>query len=136
MANITFWGVIASPFQLKMQSLADYAGLQWQRWPDQAGTYEAIVAAIRLATARRRQTIDRLPRRIPGLDEYPATPYYSLDGRQFFYDSSGLAHHLDQLVADSQSLLPEQPKLRFICQLIDEAYDEFGLYPAVAENLD
>jgi glutathione S-transferase len=128
MPNITFWGVIASPFQLKMQSLADYADYRWQRRPDQASLFEAIDTLLRLTWARRTQTIERLPARISELDEYPAVPYYSLDGRQFFYDSSGLAHHLDQLSSATPALLPEEPQLRFICQLIDEAYDEFGLY--------
>jgi glutathione S-transferase len=128
MDTITFWGVIASPFQLKMQALADYASLQWQRWPDEATTVEAIGASLRLSIARRKQTIERVPRRISGLDEYPAVPYYSFDKRQFYYDSTGLAHHLGKRDGGKLPLLPEQPQTRFICQLIDEAFDEFGLY--------
>ena len=128
MTDITFWGAIASPFQLKMQSLADYAGCQWQRWPDQANSVQAIGTALRLTRARRSQSIERYPGRDAQLDEYPTVPYYTLDGRSFFYDSTGLALHLDQLDAGPQPLLPKDPALRFICQLIDEAYDEFGLY--------
>lgn len=128
MDTITFWGLIASPYQLKMQALAHYAGLQWQRWPDQATTAEAIGASLRLFIARRKQTIERVPHRISGLDEYPAVPYYSFDKRQFFYDSTGLALHLDQQGDGTQPLLPQQAQLRFICRLIDEAFDEFGLY--------
>jgi hypothetical protein len=33
MAQINFWGVTASPYQLKMQALADAAGITWQRAP-------------------------------------------------------------------------------------------------------
>jgi glutathione S-transferase len=128
MTRLTLWGVIASPFLLKMQALADYADLQWQRWPDQAGLFDTIKTALRLNRTRRARTIDRLPRRIPGLDEYPSVPFYSLDGRNFYYDSSGLALHLDQQALTPLPLLPEQASLRFICQLIDEAFDEFGLY--------
>lgn len=128
MTEITFWGVIASPFQLKMQALADYAGLSWQRWPDQAGLLDAVTMAVRLQRAKRGQRIDRFGGREAGMDEYPAVPYYSLDGRQFYYDSSGLAYHLDQLSATPTPLVPEAPALRFICQLVDEAFDEFGLY--------
>jgi len=128
MTDITFWGAIASPFQLKMQSLADYAACQWQRWPDQANSVQAIGTALRLATARRRQSIERYPGRDAQLDEYPTVPYYTLDRRSFFYDSTGLALHLDQLGTGPLPLLPKDPALRFICQLIDEAYDEFGLY--------
>ena len=128
MTDIIFWGVIASPFQLKMQALADYAGLSWQRWPDQAGLLEAVKMAVRLQRAKRGQQIDRFGGREAGMDEYPAVPYYSLDGRRFYYDSSGLAYHLDQLGSGSQALVPEAPALRFLCRLIDEAFDEFGLY--------
>ena len=128
MNAITFWGFIASPFQLKMQALADYAGLSWRRLPDQAGLLEAASTTVRLLRAKRAQRIDRFGGRDPEKDEYPAVPYYSLDGRQFYYDSTGLACHLDHLGAGSPPLVPDAPALRFICQLIDEAFDEFGLY--------
>ncbi|PLW82363.1 hypothetical protein CWI75_11415 [Kineobactrum sediminis] len=126
--GLVFWGVVASPYQLKMQALADSGGVPWQRWPDQAGFLNALKTPVRLARSRRTQTIGRFPQRIPGLDEYPAVPYYSLDGETFHYDSTGLALHLDHLKACPQPLLPEHPALRFVCRLIDEAYDEFGLY--------
>jgi glutathione S-transferase len=61
------------------------------------------------------------------MDEYPAVPYYTLDGRQWYYDSTGLARHLDAL-GITPGLFPEEAALRFVCQLIDEAFDEFGLY--------
>jgi len=130
MANITFWGLIASPFQLKMQALADYAGLTWERWPDQAGRLDAIGALLRLRSARQRKAIARYPQRDPGLDEYPEVPFYTLDRRRFYYDSTGLALHLDAVSDAPPKLLPEHPSLRFVCRLIDEAFDEFGLYLA------
>jgi glutathione S-transferase len=128
MTRLKLWGLIASPFQLKMQSLADQAGVHWERWPDQAGLFDAISTAARINRGRHNQSIDRIPQRIPDLDEYPAVPYYSFDGRNFFYDSTGLALHLDKLKASPSPLIPEQAELHFICQLIDEAFDEFGLY--------
>jgi glutathione S-transferase len=128
LSGIVFWGVIASPFQLKMQALADFAGRRWQRWPDQANRLDAVMTALRLRRAKRARRIERFGGRDADLDEYPAVPFYSLDGRHFFYDSSGLAYHLDQLATGSPPLAPEEPDMRFICQLIDEAFDEFGLY--------
>lgn len=128
MTHITFWGVIASPFQLKMQALADYADFKWVRWPDQAGFLEAVKTSTRLRAAQRAQTIDRFSGRQAKLDEYPAVPYYSFDGKQFYYDSSGFAYHLDHLNTGSPLLTPEQSAQQFICQFIDEAFDEFGLY--------
>jgi glutathione S-transferase len=111
-----------------MQALADFAEVTWQRLPEQTGTLNALRIYWRLSRARKAQAIERFPARVTGLDEYPTVPYYSLDGRQFFYDSTGLALHLDQLLPHSQPLVPPEPALRFACQLIDEAFDEFGLY--------
>jgi len=51
MNNISFWGLTASPYQLKMQSLADYAQVPWQRFPGQARAPQAIAMLKRLRLA-------------------------------------------------------------------------------------
>jgi glutathione S-transferase len=127
-AQLIFWGLVASPYQLKMQALADYCGLDWRRWPDQASLRQALASALKLARGRRRQSIERYPQRVAGMDEYPAVPYYSLDGKRFYYDSTGLARHLDDTGAAPSPLIPTEPTLGFACRLVDEAFDEFGLY--------
>ena len=127
-APIILWGVEASPYQLKMQALLDGAGLAWQRWPDQGTPWAARRMAWRVRRARGRRTIDRFPGMDWNLDEYPAVPYYSFDGRTFRYDSSSLALELDQRNLGKQPLLPIDPAQQFLCLLIDEAFDEFGLY--------
>jgi glutathione S-transferase len=127
-AQLTFWGVTASPYQLKMQALADQAEVGWQRWPEQTGRFNAVKTAVQLSSARRSQVIERYPQHVPDMDEYPAVPYYRLDSGAFYYDSSGLALHLDALKLSKQPLFPQEQPLGFICQLIDEAFDEFGLY--------
>ncbi len=128
MTAITFWGATASPFQLKMQALADAAGIKWQRAPEQLSTPLAMGMLWRLRRAQRAESIERLPRREAGLDEYPTVPFYTLDGKTFYYDSTGLAWHLGQLTPRGKALFPEDTTTRFACQLIDEAFDEFGLY--------
>lgn len=129
MRDVILWGFTASPYQLKMQSLLDYAGLSWVRWPEQAGRLEALGFALRLARAKRRGTVRRYPAMAKGMDEYPAVPFYSLDGREIFYDSTALACHLDSDPAcDHPPLVPREPHLAFLCRLLDEAFDEFGLY--------
>jgi glutathione S-transferase len=128
MTAITFWGATASPFQLKMQALADVVGVPWQRAPEQLSTTRALGMLWRLRRAQRAEKIERLPRREAGLDEYPAVPFYTFDNKTFYYDSTGLAYHLEKLVPDAKGLLPSNPVERFACQLIDEAFDEFGLY--------
>ena len=130
MTNLTFWGLIASPYQLKMQALADYTEMPWQRFPDQARAPQAIALYMRLSLARTRRTVKRFPQHIRGMDEYPEVPYYSLDGNEFYYDSSGLALHLDSLRLSPRPLLPEEAATKFLCRLIDDAFDEFGLYMA------
>ncbi|MEZ5571835.1 MAG: glutathione S-transferase C-terminal domain-containing protein [Halioglobus sp.] len=129
MTKFILWGLTASPYQLKMQSLLDFAGHSWERWPQQAGRMAALSMALRLDTAKRRGRVRRFPALTPGLDEYPAVPFYTQDGREFYYDSTSLAQQLDQqMPRQSPPLIPADPKLAFVCQLIDEAFDEFGLY--------
>lgn len=129
MARFVLWGLTASPYQLKMQSLLDFAGHTWERWPEQAGRISALSTAVRLDRAKRRRAVRRFPAMSRELDEYPAVPFYTEDGRVFYYDSSALAHHLDQHPQrHDASLVPQDSALAFVCQLIDEAFDEFGLY--------
>jgi hypothetical protein len=128
-ADFTFWGFIASPYQLKMQSLVDFAECTWERWPDQGPRLAVAAMFLRLKKARKRESIRRYPAFTHGMDEYPTVPFYTRDRRHFFYDSTSLARDLDQhQYRHEVPLLPEQPGLAFICQLIDEAFDEFGLY--------
>jgi glutathione S-transferase len=129
MTKFILWGLTASPYQLKMQSLLDFAGHTWERWPQQAGRLAAVGMAVRLERAKRQRAIMRFPALSPELDEYPAVPFYTQDGRSFYYDSSSLARHLDQHPQRHPlALIPQDAQLAFICQLLDEAFDEFGLY--------
>ena len=96
MKKVILWGLTASPYQLKMQSLLDFAGHDWVRWPEQAGRLSALSMAVRLETAKRRRTVLRYPTMSSQFDEYPAVPFYSRDGKRIYYDSSSLARHLDQ----------------------------------------
>ncbi|MFK8047784.1 MAG: glutathione S-transferase C-terminal domain-containing protein [Halioglobus sp.] len=129
MADFMLWGVVASPYLLKMQSILDYAEHKWQRWPDQSTWPSGLKMMRNLNKARKLGLVERFPERVAGMDEYPAVPFYTEDGAQFFYDSSGLALHLDQHADRHESpLVPADPALAFVCRLIDEAFDEFGLY--------
>lgn len=128
MTNLYFWGLTASPYQLKMQALADYAQVPWQRFPEQARAPQAVAMYSRLRLAKTRRRVKRYPQYIPGMDEYPEVPYYSLDGKQFYYDSTGLALHLDSMRRPPHPLVPQDGAARFLCHLIDDAFDEFGLY--------
>lgn len=129
MATFILWGLTASPYQLKMQSLLDFAGHSWERWPAQSRRGAALSMAVRLDIAKRRGKVRRFPAMAPLLDEYPAVPFYTEDGRNFYYDSSALAYHLDEHPQrHAMPLVPPCSQLAFVCQLVDEAFDEFGLY--------
>ena len=129
MTKFILWGLTASPYQLKMQALLDFSGHAWERWPEQGGRLSSLRMLMRLGRAKRRGTVGRYPSMSAELDEYPAVPFYTEDGRRFYYDSSSLAGYLDQHPdRRAEALQPADPQLAFICQLIDEAFDEFGLY--------
>jgi glutathione S-transferase len=127
--DVCFNGLTASPFQLKMQALADYSDCSWQRWPDQApsrGSARRQHAGLLWAKARGK--VQRFPV-LNALDEYPSVPFYRIDDGPWYYDSTGFALHLDALgLSASRPLAPGDPALAFVTRLIDEAFDEFGLY--------
>ncbi|MFT7372045.1 MAG: glutathione S-transferase [Oleiphilaceae bacterium] len=129
MADDIIWGVELSCFTLKLQACLHHAGRPYRRLPDQGGYFENTRTLLSLACAKYRKQVTRYPSLNMNLDEYPAVPFLSHDGKHFQYDSSAIAQWLDtRKSADHSALYPEKPALRFIAQLIDEAFDEFGLY--------
>jgi glutathione S-transferase len=70
--------------------------------------------------------------RYPGLDvldEYPLVPFLLEDDRRVHYDSSALARWIDaRHPGPDGRLVPADPALAFAVQLIDETFDEIGLY--------
>jgi glutathione S-transferase len=126
--KLDVWGAEASPYLLKVEALLNYRGDPFRRLPRDGGRLENIAAAVRLGRARRRRAVLRYPALDP-LDEYPSVPYLIVDGRRFLYDSSAIALWLDdQLPSAAPPFYPEDRVLRFVASLIDEAFDEYGLY--------
>ena len=129
MADDIIWGVELSCFTLKLQACLQHAGRTYRRLPDQGGYIENTRTLLSLELAKRRKQVSRFPSLDQNLDEYPAVPFLSHDGKHFQYDSSAIAQWLDTRKGNTYSALyPENPALRFIAQLIAEAFDEFGLY--------
>jgi glutathione S-transferase len=129
MADDIIWGVELSCFTLKLQACLEYAGRPYRRLPEQGGYIENTRTLLSLELAKRRKQVSRYPSLNEQLDEYPTVPFLSHDGKHFQYDSSAIAQWLDtRKNHDQGNLYPEKPALRFIAQLIDEAFDEFGLY--------
>ena len=60
---------------------------------------------------------------------YPLVPFLLPARGGVLYDSSALARWLDDVhPAPGGPLVPYDPTLRFVASLIDEAFDEVGLY--------
>jgi glutathione S-transferase len=123
------WGVEASPFLLKLEAMLRFHQQPFRRLPEEGGLLENQRTFVRLERAKRGRRVLRFPQIDRSLDEYPSMPFFSEDGEGFHYDSSALGHWLDdRSAADQLPLFPAEPPLRFIAQLIDEAFDEYGLY--------
>jgi len=121
------WGSELSPFTLKLRALLAYAAVPSRMLPDEGTRLENCRAAVRIELAKRRRTAVRYPA-LSALDEYPLVPFLLARGR-VLYDSSALAHWLDDHHPPAPGpLVPGDPALAFAAQLIDEAFDEFGLY--------
>jgi glutathione S-transferase len=122
------WGSELSPFSLKLRALFDFAELSYAWLPANGGRLQNYRVLWRINRATRQHTALRYPQ-LTELDEYPLVPFLVDDQQQVFYDSSALAHWIDDHYrARRGALFPSDPGLCFVAQLIDEAFDEFGLY--------
>ncbi len=129
MSKFVLWGLTASPYCLKMISLLNYHNASRRQMPDSFSLLKFWLIYARLQRLKSRGKVRRFGGMKQGMDEYPAVPFYTPDGKTFYYDSTGLAWHLDSLeTRETHPLIPKQPELRFVAQLLDEAVDEFGLY--------
>ncbi len=125
------WGSELSPFALKVEALLRHARVRF-RWLPAGATF---VEALRYDRRRRQLVVGRLPLTWPQmtpLDEFPLVPFLFGPAGENLYDSSAIAVWLDRQGAGSDAyaplLPPADPALRFTVRLIDEAFDEFGLY--------
>lgn len=127
MSKALLWGVRLSPFHLKLEACLSFKGKPFKRLPAEGGRVENLKMMQRLSRAKTKQAVQRYPKHDIQLDEYPAVPYYSEDGKRFCYDSSSIARLLDDQKPERPLFPPSEP-LNFVAHLIDEALDEFGLY--------
>ena len=124
------WGLEASPFLLKLEAMLRFHEVPFRRLPGTGGWLENLRIGSRLDRAKRAGLVRRHPQMDPALDEYPAVPFFSEDGGETFqYDSTSIGHWLDERAGDRvPALFPSDPRLGFVARLLDEAFDEFGLY--------
>jgi glutathione S-transferase len=122
------WASELSPFALKIRAMFAHAELPYRWLPADGGRLENARIAAVVAIAKRRHTVIRYPEASP-LDEYPLVPFVVEDARRVLYDSSAIGQWLDDTRGGAApKLLPEAPESRWVARLLDEAFDEFGLY--------
>ena len=127
-ARLRIWASELSPFALKLRSMLDAVGATYQSLPEDGTRAEGWRLIRKIERAKRRRTAIRYPRTQP-LDEYPMVPFLEAEDGRIYYDSSALAHWLDATrPGPAGPLVPEAPDLAFLAALVDEAFDEFGLY--------
>jgi glutathione S-transferase len=128
MSEYLIWGSELSPFTLKLRALMECAQIPYRSLPADGSRFENLRVIARLARGKRRRSIARSGG-MSELGEYPSVPFLIEDNDRIQYDSSALAHWLDEHPErKSAALFPEEPKAAFLAQLIDECFDEFGLY--------
>ena len=124
----TLWGSELSPFALKISLLCRYAGLPLRFLPAEGGTLENLLAALRVAAVRRGWRRPLHPA-LSDLDELPLVPYLIGPRGEVIFDSSAIADWLDERpAANHPRLLPASGATRFAARLLDEYFDEMGLY--------
>jgi glutathione S-transferase len=126
---LVVWGPELSPFLLKLEAMLAYKENAWRRLPRDGTRLENLRVSRQINRAVRRHTALKPPANDP-LDEYPLVPFLVTPAGDVLYDTSALAAWLDSRgEAQARLLVPqENPAARFVALLIDEAFDEFGLY--------
>jgi glutathione S-transferase len=117
-----------SPFGLKLWALLDFAELPYSRLPAEGSRWQNLRIQWAIERGKRRRSIVRHPA-LDRLDEFPAVPFLVEPGGRIQYDSSAIASWIDAERPTSRGkLFPQEPALDFLATLIDEAFDEVGLY--------
>jgi len=121
------WGSELSPFSLKARALLDWAELRYEWLPGEGSRWRNLRVAWRIERAKRTRTAIRFPA-TTALDEYPLVPFM-LDEGTAYYDSTAIARWIDaHHLPAGGPLVPDDPACGFVAALVDEAFDEVGLY--------
>lgn len=126
----TIWGSVLSPYSLKVRAMCDFARVDYAWLPGEGGLLDGLRFNLRVELLK----AGRLPLTYPpkdALDEFPLVPFLFSDDGSNIYDSTAIARWLDDHHAtQKRRLIPRDPACRFVTQLIDDHFDEFGLYVA------
>jgi len=127
-SGYSLWGSELSPFALKVSLLCRYAGIPVRWLPAEGGTLENLRACFRVTAIRRGWRKALFPT-VTELDELPLVPYLVGPRGEVVFDSSAIAEWLDaRPAAIHPRILPGSGATRFAARLMDEYFDEIGLY--------
>lgn len=127
MRTYSLWGVRLSPFFLKLEAGLQYLSIPYRRLPAEGSYAENLAFMLKLQNAKQQNLIKRHGGFDTDLDELPAVPYIQDPSGQLHVDSSAILQGLSEQ-GEPRSLLPKADKFAFLAHLIEEAFDEFGLY--------
>jgi len=122
------WGSRLSPFVLKVAAMCAHVGVRCRRLPAEGGLRDNLRADARCRRLRAGKLELTWPP-MSELDELPLVPFLFGPRGENLYDSSAIAGWLDRHhECDRGALVPAAAAPRMIARLIDEYFDEFGLY--------
>ncbi len=122
------WAASLSPFALKLEAMLRWARVPFRWLPNEGRRLENLAAAFKVERAKREGSVLRHGG-ASELDEYPSVPFLIDPEGCVHYDSTALGDWIDDVhPAEGGALVPSDPVQGFLVRLIDEAFDEFGLY--------
>lgn len=122
------FGSSLSPFHLKVAAILKAKRIPFHEHPNEGSNLANIKTQLRLKLLKMGMLKLSYPE-FTEYDEFPLVPYLFGPGGENLYDSSAIATWLDQHTnTDSIVKVGSDKKLHFLIQLIDEYFDEFGLY--------
>ena len=129
-ATYRIYGSSLSPFSLKVKALLRHAGLPFTFLPGDGPRRLALsTQALQQAVVRgvRAPTFPPLGH----LRELPLVPYVFTPADEILWDSTSIGFWLEEhpgRLPEPARLLPSDPNTRLACELLDELFDELGLY--------
>jgi len=118
-----------SPFSVKVRALLRHARLPYAFLPAEGGRLALKTQAQQQAVLRGLRAPTYPP--LGHLRELPLVPYVFTPRDEILWDSTSIAFWLDEhpeRLSEPVHLLPKDPVTRLACELLDELFDELGLY--------
>lgn len=121
---LVLWGSVLSPFALKTRAMLQHARVPFRFLPDEGTRLENLRIDAQIELAKRLHRVERHGGSSP-LDELPLVPFL-VEGARVTYDSTAIGRWLTE--QHGARLVPDTALERAVALLIDEAFDELGLY--------